>query len=86
MYRFPILIVNRYKQLFDIDPLSILDKDLLQIVPATISTRWTFAEILLDDILHTMTHEEYLEYKLDWFWNQMSPVDRDQLVHRLFAT
>ena len=86
MYRFPILIVNRYKQLFDIDPLSILDKDLLEIVPETVSTRWGFTEIILEDILNTMTYDEYLEYKMDWFWNQMGPSDRDHVVDRLFAT
>lgn len=84
MLRFPTILINRYISIFEIDPQTMLEQDLMRVVPESIHRKWCATEIILEDILHQMSHEEHSLYKMQWVWNHMNSFQRSMVFDRLF--
>lgn len=84
MLEFPTVLMNRYLTIFEIDPQSILEQDLMRVVPESIFRKWCVTEMILENILYEMSHEEQSLYKMRWVWNNMNSYQRSMVFDRLF--
>jgi hypothetical protein len=84
MLEFPTVLLNGYVSRFEIDPQSILELDLMRVVPESIFRKWCATEMILEDILYEMPYEERSLYKMRWVWNHMNSYQRSVVFDRLF--
>lgn len=84
MYHIPIVLINRYVELFDIDPETILEVDMMQNVPERVLIGWRCHQRIFETVWSTMSYNEQIRFKMRWVWNRMNSYERTVVFDRLF--
>jgi hypothetical protein len=89
MFQFPVPLFEKYETMFEIDPLSILERDVIvaiaEISPI-VRNKLEGYEYFTERAWETLCFEQKTELKLLWIWNELDSYERSLLFDHLYNT
>lgn len=89
MFQFPVPLFQKYEDMFEIDPLSILERDVVAAIAEispVVRTKLDSYEYFTERAWEALPVEQKTELKLLWIWNELDSYERSVLFDHLYNT